>query len=145
MKGLNFSIIIFLISIVFTLSSCEDKEEFRANVIVINNTETQITDFHLKGEGTSYLKTIEILESSEENKIEINWIGKSSALFGSMDNSFINLKINYTIGTRTFSIQDEKDVKIDSYGNYYSEKTITNNTNIKIIIEQEQYVIIYEE
>ena len=141
----NKSLILILI-IVFSnmLTSCEKKDEYVAFVTVVNNSDFQITDFYLNGEGTTFSKKINVMVPSAKENFKIYWIGKQSALFGSKDHSYISLGITYKIENKIFNVQNEKDAKVDSYGSYYSEKQITNRTKINIIIENEQYEIIYE-
>ena len=142
MKNLNVQIITFVIVLVNILTSCK-KEEYSANIILVNNTELEVTSISIKGDRTDFLKTIEKLSPSEEQEFDINWLAKSTGLFGSLDNSFVFLTIEYSIGTQKYNIQNEKDAKIDSFGNYYSEKKITNNSKIKIVINNNGYEIIY--
>ena len=142
MKNIKVQIITLLIVLVNILSSCK-KEEYSANIVIVNNTELEVTNISIKGDRTNFLKTIEKINSSEEQTFDINWLAKSTGLFGSLDNSFVFLTIEYSIGTKKFNIQNEKDAKIDTFGNYYSEKKITNNTKIKIVINNSEYEILY--
>jgi len=64
--------------------------------------------------------------------------------FGSIDYSHIFQTIEYIIGGNKFNVKNEKDSKIDSNGNYYSEKQITKDDNIDIIINYEGYEIEYK-
>jgi hypothetical protein len=143
---MNRNNIIILISVFLTaiiLTSCEKEEEYRANITVINNSDTIVTDFSYKGYGTDFSKTIDKIIPLEEQEFEIHWIGKKSALFGSIDNSYIFQTIDYYIGNKEFNVQNEKDSKIDSFGNYYSEKEITNGSDVNIVINNDGYEIEY--
>lgn len=143
---MNFRLI-FIISAIVTitvLTSCEKEVEYRANISVINKSDSKVIDFVYKGEGTKFIKTFEIINPSEENKFQINWVGEKSALFGSVDYSHIRQTIEYKIGAKSFNVKDENGSKMDSFGNYYSEKQITNDDNIEIVINNEGYEIVYK-
>jgi len=135
---------ILAISTITMLTSCEKEVEYRANISVINKSDSIVTDFVYKGERTKFIKTFEKINPNEVQKFEINWIGQKSALFGSIDYSHIFQTIEYIIGGNKFNVKNEKDSKIDSNGNYYSEKQITKDDNIDIIINYEGYEIEYK-
>lgn len=142
MKNLNVKIIALVIVLVNIITSCK-KEEYSANIVIVNNTEFEVKSISIKGDRTNFLKSIEELSPLEEQTFDINWLAKSTGLFGSLDNSFVFLTIEYSIGTQKYNIQNEKDAKIDSFGTYYSEKKITNNSKIKIVIINKGYEILY--
>jgi hypothetical protein len=132
---LCFSVIIF--------NSCTSKEEeYMASIRVINNSNAIIKNFTLKADAEN--KIIEVLELAEEYEFQVKWIGRSSSFLASMDNSYIFLEITYSINNEIFDIANEKGVLIDSYGNYYSEKTITDGSKVNIKIDDNGYEIIYE-
>jgi hypothetical protein len=85
-----------------------------------------------------------MLQLNENYEFEVKWTGRSSSFLSSMDNSYIFLEISYFIGDEIFDIKNEKGVLKDSYGNYYSEKTITDGSRILIEIDNEGYEIINE-
>lgn len=144
MKGKKNLILILIIIFSNLLISCVEKEEYTAFVRVVNYSDFQITDFTLKNKAINFSKNVHIIDSGAKEIFEIKWIGKQSALFGSMDNSLIFMEITYKIGNEIFNVQNEKDAKVDNYGTYYSEKEITNGTKINIVIENDEYEIVYE-
>ena len=140
MKKTSISIFIILALFINLMTSCV-KEEYIATVTVINKTGVEVTDLTFKGEGGNYSKKIEKISSGGEQNFEIKWIGKQSAFGGSLDNSFVRITTEYNIGTTKFNVANEKDAKIDSNGNYYSEKVITNGTKLKVEINENGYEI----
>ncbi len=124
------------------MTSCVDKEEYSATITVVNKTGVEVTDFTFEGKEVNYSKKIDKISSGEEQNFEIKWIGKSSALFGSIEVSLVRFTTDYNIGTTNFNVENEKDAKIDSNGNYYSEKDITNGTKLKVEINENGYEII---
>ncbi len=137
-------LIIPVLLTITALTSCEKEVEYRANISVINKSDSIVTDFVYKGVGTKFIKTFEIINPSEVKEFQINWIGQKSALFGSIDYSHILQSIEYFIGENKFNVKDEKDSNIDSYGNYYSQNQITKDDKIDIIINNEGYEIEYK-
>jgi hypothetical protein len=113
-----------------------------AGVKIINNSNSLIKNFTLKADAEE--KIIEMLQLNENHEFEVKWTGRSSSFLASIDNSYIFLEITYLIGDKTFGIQNEKGVLKDSYGNYYSEKTITDGSKIRIEIDNDGYEIINE-
>ena len=122
------------------MTSCV-KEEYSATVTVVNKAGVEVTGLTFKGTDVNYSKNIEKMTSGEEQNFEIKWIGKSSALFGSMEHSLVRFTTEYNIGATKFNVANEKDAKIDSNGNYYSEKEITNGTKLKVEINENGYQI----
>jgi hypothetical protein len=132
---LFFSFIIF--------NSCSPKrEEYRANIRVSNNSSSTVKNFTLKTDAEN--KIIETLELNEECEFQVKWIGRSSSFLSSIDNSYIFLEITYAVDNRIFDVTNEKGVLIDSYGDYYSEKTITDGSKINVKIDNNGYEIIDE-
>jgi predicted DNA binding protein len=124
-------------------NSCSPKEEeYVATIRVINNSNSIIKNFILKADVEN--KIIETLELDEEYEFQVKWIGRYSSFLSGMDNSYIVLEITYSIDNKIFDITNEKGAFIDSYGNYYSEKTITDGSKINIKINDNGYEIIYE-
>ncbi len=142
MKKTSISFFILLGLFINLMTSCVDKEEYSATITVLNKTGVEVTDFTFKGEDVNYSKKIEKISSGEEQNFEIKWTGKSSALFGSIEHSSVRFTTNYNIGTIQFNVANEKDAKIDSNGNYYSEKEITNGAKLKVEINENGYEII---
>jgi hypothetical protein len=137
----QFLLLMFFSVIIF--NSCSPKEEeYVANIRVINNSNSIIKNFILKADVEN--KIIETLELNEEYEFQVKWIGRSSSILSSMDNSYIFLEITYSIDNKIFDITNEKGAFIDNYGNYYSEKTITDGSKINIKINNDDYEIIYE-
>jgi hypothetical protein len=129
----------FLSVVVF--NSCQPKrEEYTANIKIINNSNSVINKFTLKADAEE--KIIEMLQLNENYEFEVKWIGRSSSFLASMDNSYIFLEITYFIGDKIYNIRNEKGALKDSYGNYYSEKTITDGSRILIEINDDGYEII---
>ena len=143
-NNFRLTFMILAISTITMLASCEKEVEYRANISVINKSDSIVTDFVYKGEGTKFIKTFGKINPNEVQKFEINWIGQKSALFGSIDYSHILQSIEYFIGENKFNVKDEKDSNIDSYGNYYSQNQITKDDKIDIIINNEGYEIEYK-
>ena len=141
MKKTSISFFILLGLFINLMTSCADKEEYSATITVVNKTGVEVTDFTFKGEDVNYSKKIEKISSGEEQNFEIKWIGRSSALFGSIEHSLVRFTTDYNIGTIKFNVANEKDAKIDSNGNYYSEKDITNGTKLKVEINENGYEI----
>jgi hypothetical protein len=137
----QYLLLLFFSIIIFT--SCSSKEEeYMASIRVINNSNSIIKNFILKTDVEN--KIIETLELNEEYEFQVKWIGRSSSFLSSMDNSYIFLEITYSIDNKIFDITNEKGAFIDNYGNYYSEKTITDGSEINIKINNNGYEIIYE-
>ena len=113
-----------------------------ANIRVVNNSNSVVKNFTLKADIEN--KIIETMELDGEYEFQVKWIGRSSSFLASMDNSYIFLEITYSIDNIIFDITNEKGASIDSYGNYYSEKTITDGSKITIKINDNNYEIIYE-
>jgi hypothetical protein len=132
----------FLSAVVF--NSCQPKrEEYTAHIKIINNSNSVIKNFTLRADAEE--KSIEMLELNESYEFEVKWIGMSSSFLASMDNSYIFLEITYSIDNDFFDIKNEKGALIDSYGNYYSEKTITDGSRAVIEIDNNGYDIIINE
>jgi hypothetical protein len=124
-------------------NSCSPREEeYTASIKVINNSNSVTKNFTLKADSKNI--SIETLEPNEENEFQVKWTGRSSSFLASMDNSYIYLEITYSMDNNYFDIKNEKGALIDSYGNYYSEKTITNGSKVNIKIDNIGYEIIYE-
>jgi hypothetical protein len=136
-------LLLLLFTSVIVFNSClSKKEEYAAGIKVINNSNSIIKNFTLKADAEN--KIIETLELNEDYEFQVKWIGRSSFFAASMDNSYIFLEITYSIDNTVFDIRNEKDVLIDSYGNYYSEKTITDGSKVNIEIDNKGYEIKYE-
>jgi hypothetical protein len=131
--------LLFFVLISFLMSSCVRREEYVATVKVVNHSSSAVENFVLKADAEE--KTIQILEPDEEFEFKIAWIGRSAAFLASMDNSYLHLEISYTINEKQFDIADEAGAIQDSYGNYYSEKTITDGSAVSIIIGDDGYEI----
>lgn len=97
-NNFRLTFMILAISTITMLTSCEKEVEYRANISVINKSDSIVTDFVYKGERTKFIKTFEKINPNEVQKFEINWIGQKSALFGSIDYSHIFQTIEYIIG-----------------------------------------------
>jgi len=52
-------------------------------------------------------------------------------IHGSIESSYVSLRTEYYIDAKKFNVSNEKDTKIDDYGNYYSEKAVTDGTKAK--------------
>jgi len=141
MKKTSISFFILLALCINFLTSCTNKEEYSASITVLNKTGVEVTGLTFNGADVNYSKKIEKMISGEEQNFEIKWIGKSSALFGSMEHSLVRFTTEYNIGATKFNVANEKDAKIDSNGNYYSEKEITNGTKLKVEINETGYEI----
>jgi hypothetical protein len=134
-------LLVFLSVVVF--NSCQPKrEEYTANIKIINNSNSVINKITLKADAEK--KIIEMLQLNENYEFEVKWTGRSSSFLASMDNSYIFLEITYSIGDEIFDIKNEKGVLRDSYGGYHSEKTITDGSRILIEIDNDGYEILNE-
>ena len=137
----QYLLLLFFSFIIF--NSCSPKEEeYVANIRVANNSNSIVKNFTLKADIEN--KIIETMELDGEYEFQVKWIGRSSSFLAGMDNSYIFLEITYSIDNIIFDITNEKGASIDSYGNYYSEKTITDGSKITIKINDNNYEIIYE-
>jgi hypothetical protein len=136
--------LLLLFSSVMIFSSCSprEEEEYTASIRVVNNSNSITKNFTLKADSKKIF--IETLEPNEDYEFQVKWIGRSSSFLASMDNSYIFLEITYSVDNNYFDIKNEKEALIDSYGNYYSEKTITNGSKVNIKIDNIGYEIIYE-
>jgi hypothetical protein len=133
-------LLVFLSVVVF--NSCQEREEYTANIKIINNSNSVINKITLKADAEE--KAIEMLQLNENYEFEVKWIGRSSSFLASMDNSYIFLEITYFIGDEIFDIRNEKGVLKDSYGGYHSEKTITDGSRVLIEIDNNGYEILNE-
>jgi len=140
MKQTRILTILILGLFIYLTTSCT-KEEYTANITVVNKTGVDITGLTLKCKETSYSKSIAKISSGEQQNIEVKWIGRSSSFGGSIDMSYIHFTTEYDIGATKFNVANEKDAKIDSNGNYYSEKEITNGTKLNVEINEDGYEI----
>ncbi len=138
MKKIGF---LFFVLQMILLSSCEDKIEYAANVSVINNAKTKVENFDFELEGVCFFKTIESLDTSDVETFTANWIGESWGIGGGMENRYPFIVITYSIDSSDFSVENEEGAQIDSYNNYYSEKTITKGDSAIITITDNGYKI----
>ena len=141
MKQTRFITIVILGLFIYFTTSCTNKEEYTANITVVNKTGVDVTDLTLKCKETTFSKSIAKISSGEQQNIEVKWIGRSASFAASIDMSFVHFTTEYNIGTTKFNVVNEKDAKIDSYGNYYSEKEITKSTKLKVEINENGYEI----
>ena len=141
MKQTRILTIVILGLFIYLTTSCAKKEEYTANITVVNKTGVDITDLTLKCKETTYSKSIAKISSGEQQNIEVKWVGRSSSFGGSIDMSYIHFTTEYSIGATKFNVENEKDAKIDSNGNYYSEKEITNGTKLNVEINENGYEI----
>ena len=93
MKKTNLSFFILLGLFINLMTSCANKEEYGASITVLNKTGVEVTGLTFKGADVNYSKKIEKMTSGDEQNFEIKWIGKSSALFGSMEHSLVRFTI----------------------------------------------------
>lgn len=130
-RFVNKLIILLLITFTIFPTSCEKDEEYKAKIVVVNNSESEVTQFTLVG----LSKVIDTLKVEEEYAFEYKWTGRHRQLFGSTDNSFLPLEIEYFIGSNNFGSSEGKDMHNNTI-------FITNNTEAKIIINKADYEIV---
>ncbi len=135
--------IIFLLFAVqlILFTSCEDNEEYTAQVLVINEAKTQVENFNFELEGLCFSNTIEKLDTLGIETFTVSWIGESWGIGGGKENKDAIFEISYYINSTFFNVENEEGAQIDSYGNYYSEKTITNGNSVIITIADNDYDI----
>jgi hypothetical protein len=131
--------LLLVIIIAWSIVSCENKEIYEASITVINNSGSVINNFMLECEGEK--NTIAELNPAEQKIFNVTWIGRSSFFAASIDNSYIFLKIEYYINGKKYDVSNEAGASQDDYGNYYSNKTITNDSKVTIEIKNNGYEI----
>lgn len=144
MKQQNLSIYLFIILLITFLSSCEEKEEYKASITVINDSALEVDTLTLKGSDINWVKTIEVLPSNTEQTFEVKWTGKSSALFGSMENVYIGILTGYSINGTKYDLKNLVNASKDENGVFYTEENITNGSKVTISIHQNSYEVIVQ-
>jgi hypothetical protein len=134
----SFILVVLSVSL---FASCVDKDEYQANVTVINNSDTEVKNFVLMLIGDPARYGISVLGQGQQSELQIKWIGQQSAFGGSKDNSYPFLDIEYYIEDKKYDVSSEEGTHQDDAGNYYSEKTITNASKIIISIGNDGYEI----
>jgi hypothetical protein len=134
-------LILFIILLSFIVS-CENKEIYKADITVINNSDFIINNFILECEGKE--NSIVELNPTEQNMFNVTWVGRSSSFAASIDSSYVFLRVEYFINGNKYNVLNEIDASQDDYGNYYSNKTITNGSKVNIDISNSGYKIIVQ-
>jgi hypothetical protein len=132
--------LILIMTVFCLIVSCENKEIYKADITVINNSDFIIDDFTLECENEK--NNIVKLIPDEQNMFDVKWVGRTSFFAASTDNSFVFLKIEYSINGKIHNVSNEVGASQDDYGYYHSNQAITNDSKVNIEINNNGYEII---
>jgi hypothetical protein len=129
----------FIVLVVLSFSlfaSCVDKDEYQANVTVINHSDAEVKDFVLTLAGVPGRNEISVLEQGQQSELHITWIGRQSAFGGSIDSSYPFIEIEYYIGNKKYDVSSAEGVPPGDSG-----YTITDASKITVAIGNDGYKI----